>query len=50
MITPTPPVVRARWAIAVIFAVHGCVSGSFAARIPWIKDNLGWTRASSDWR
>lgn len=32
--------IRARWAVATIFAVHGAVSGSFAARIPWIKDNL----------
>lgn len=34
-------VVRARWAVATIFAVHGAVTGSFAARIPWIKDDLG---------
>jgi len=37
----SPTVVRARWAVAAIFAVHGGVSGSFAARIPWIKDHLG---------
>jgi hypothetical protein len=28
-------------AIAVVFAVHGAVQGTFAARIPWIKDHLG---------
>jgi MFS family permease len=36
----TPAVRRARWAVAIIFAVHGAVSGSFAARIPWIADHL----------
>ena len=41
MITPAATVTRARWAVATVFAVHGCVSGTFAARIPWIKDNLG---------
>lgn len=43
MITPTVPasVPRARWAVAAIFAVHGCATGSFAARIPWIKEHLG---------
>jgi MFS family permease len=41
VITPTSAVTRARWAVAIIFAVHGAVSGSFAARIPWIKDHLG---------
>jgi MFS family permease len=34
-------VVRARWATAVVFAVHGCVTGSFAARIPWIASHVG---------
>jgi fucose permease len=33
-------VVRARWAVAVIFAIHGAASGSFASRIPWIAENL----------
>ncbi|WP_117215860.1 MFS transporter [Allorhizocola rhizosphaerae] len=33
-------VISARWAVATIFAVHGVVSGSFAARIPWIKEHL----------
>jgi len=32
---------RAHLAIATVFAVHGAVSGTFAARIPWIKDHLG---------
>lgn len=41
MITPTTSTIRARWAVAAVFAVHGCASGTFAARIPWIKDNLG---------
>jgi hypothetical protein len=36
----TPELRRARWAVAGIFAVHGTVSGSFAARLPWIADHL----------
>ncbi len=36
-----PALKRARWAVALIFAVHGTVSGSFAARIPWVANNLG---------
>ena len=32
---------RARWATAVVFAVHGSVVGSFAARIPWIASHVG---------
>jgi MFS family permease len=32
---------RAHAAIATVFAVHGAVQGSFATRIPWIKDHLG---------
>src|SRR3954454_15142634 len=31
---------HARWAIAAVFAVHGAVAGSFAARIPWISEHL----------
>ncbi|MDD1059015.1 MFS transporter [Streptomyces cocklensis] len=31
----------AHMAIATIFAVHGAVQGTFATRIPWIKDHLG---------
>jgi len=37
----TPAVRRARGATAVVFAVHGCVTGSFAARIPWIASHVG---------
>ncbi|WP_404827840.1 MFS transporter [Streptomyces aureocirculatus] len=32
---------QARWAIALVFAVHGAVTGSFATRIPWIQDHAG---------
>ncbi|MEU2873685.1 MFS transporter [Streptomyces olivoreticuli] len=28
---------RARCAVAVVFAVHGAVTGSFATRVPWIQ-------------
>lgn len=31
---------RARIAIALLFAVHGAVTGTFATRIPWIADHL----------
>jgi predicted MFS family arabinose efflux permease len=31
---------RAHLTIATAFAVHGAVSGTFATRIPWIKDHL----------
>jgi MFS family permease len=31
---------RARRAVAVVFAVHGAVSGSYATRIPWIQEHL----------
>ncbi len=31
----------ARRATAVVFAVHGCVVGSFAARVPWIASHVG---------
>ena len=34
MITP-------RWAVATVFAVHGSVSGSLAARMPWIAEHVG---------
>ncbi|MEI5102861.1 MFS transporter [Streptomyces sp. PmtG] len=36
-----PQLRRARWAIALVFAVHGAVTGSFATRIPWIQDHAG---------
>src|SRR5262245_44592834 len=43
---PMTDVRRARFAVAVIFAVHGAVVGSFATRIPWIAGRLhidaGW--------
>jgi predicted MFS family arabinose efflux permease len=32
---------RARLATGVIFAVHGAVTGSFAARVPWIAQHVG---------
>jgi predicted MFS family arabinose efflux permease len=32
---------RAWIAVAVIFAVHGAANGSFATRIPWIRERLG---------
>lgn len=47
---PSPPLVapaathevrRARRGTAVLFAVHGCVTGSFAARLPWIAAHVG---------
>jgi MFS family permease len=36
-----PVVARARRGTATVFAVHGCVTGSFAARIPWIASHVG---------
>ena len=38
---PDPEVRRARRATSVVFAVHGCVAGSFAARLPWIAAHVG---------
>jgi MFS family permease len=38
---PTSEVRRARWATAAVFAVHGAVTGSFAARVPWIAGHVG---------
>ncbi|MEU6659468.1 MFS transporter [Streptomyces sp. NPDC046821] len=32
---------RARLAVAVVFCVHGAVTGSFATRVPWIQDHAG---------
>jgi predicted MFS family arabinose efflux permease len=32
---------RAWLAVALTFAVHGAANGSFATRIPWIRDRLG---------
>ena len=37
---PSPQVRRARFGIAVIFALHGAVVGTFATRIPWLADRL----------
>jgi MFS family permease len=34
------PVRRARIAVALVFAVHGSVTGSFVTRIPWIQHHL----------
>jgi MFS family permease len=31
---------RARFAVAIIFAAHGAVAGTFATRMPWIADHL----------
>lgn len=36
---------RAHMVIATTFAIHGAVSGTFATRIPWIKDHIGLTPA-----
>ncbi|WP_052850848.1 MFS transporter [Streptomyces avicenniae] len=37
---------RARRAVGVVFVLHGSVSGSFATRIPWIKDQLDLSTAT----
>jgi hypothetical protein len=40
--TRIPPAVRhARVATSVVFAVHGAVMGTFAARVPWVADHVG---------
>ncbi|GGR20064.1 MFS transporter [Streptomyces netropsis] len=36
-----PRVRRARIAVAAIFAVHGAVTGNFAARVPWVQEHTG---------
>jgi hypothetical protein len=36
-----PDIRRARPATSVVFAVHGAVMGTFAARVPWLADNAG---------
>lgn len=38
---PAPALRRARFATSTIFAVHGAVTGSFAARVPWVADHVG---------
>jgi fucose permease len=37
---------RARGAVAVVFTVHGAVSGTFATRIPWISEHLDLSHGS----
>ncbi|MEU7696178.1 MULTISPECIES: MFS transporter [Microbispora] len=32
---------RARFAVSVMFALHGAVTGGFASRIPWVQDHVG---------
>ncbi|MET0418549.1 MAG: MFS transporter, partial [Actinoplanes sp.] len=34
---------RARIATSAIFAAHGAVTGTFAARVPWVADHVGVT-------
>lgn len=38
MSAPSPR--QARYAVAVVFAIHGAATGSFATRIPWLADRL----------
>jgi MFS family permease len=38
--TNSAATLRGRVPVAVVFAVHGAVSGSFATRIPWIRERL----------
>ncbi|MFJ9417369.1 MFS transporter [Streptomyces sp. NPDC101227] len=44
---PTPPPAnglrRARWALALVFLIHGSVTGNFATRVPWIQDHTALT-------
>jgi MFS family permease len=35
-----PTVRRARIAVSLVFAIHGAVTGTFAARVPWIAEHL----------
>jgi predicted MFS family arabinose efflux permease len=39
--TVTPRLRQARVATSVIFGVHGAVTGTFAARVPWLADHVG---------
>ncbi|MFC6065561.1 MFS transporter [Streptomyces ochraceiscleroticus] len=32
---------RARWSVALVFLVHGSVTGNFATRVPWIQEHTG---------
>src|SRR3954453_434326 len=40
-LSPDPVLRRARLATSVIFAAHGAVTGTLAARVPWIADHVG---------
>ncbi|WP_129297397.1 MFS transporter [Streptomyces lydicus] len=42
-VTPLPrdALCRARRSVALVFLVHGSVTGNFATRIPWIQDHTG---------
>ncbi|MFI8996547.1 MFS transporter [Streptomyces sp. NPDC053542] len=31
----------ARWSVALVFLVHGSVTGNFATRVPWIQEHTG---------
>jgi MFS family permease len=35
-----PTVRRARIAVSLVFAIHGAVTGTFAARVPWIAEHV----------
>ncbi len=37
---------RRHVAVATVFAVHGAVNGSFATRIPWMRERLGLSAAA----
>ncbi|MGK5529221.1 MFS transporter [Streptomyces sp. URMC 129] len=44
---PGPAAVRrARVAVSAVFALHGAAQGSFATRIPWLKEHLDLSTAS----
>ncbi|MFE9333861.1 MFS transporter [Streptomyces sp. NPDC006925] len=38
---PARPARAGRVAVSVVFAVHGTASGTFATRIPWLREHLG---------
>ncbi|SES30741.1 MFS transporter [Streptomyces qinglanensis] len=38
---PAKPARAGRVAVSVVFAVHGTASGTFATRIPWLREHLG---------
>jgi MFS family permease len=40
-VVPDRTLRRARIATSAIFAAHGAVTGTFAARVPWIADHVG---------